>query len=44
MTQHRIAALLQMLRQFGWVDGKIIVIETRFAGDNQNRYRRSPAN
>jgi hypothetical protein len=33
-SQRRIAALLQMLRQFGWVDGKTIVIETRFAGGN----------
>jgi putative ABC transport system substrate-binding protein len=33
-SQRRIAALMQMLRQFGWVDGKTIVIETRFAGGN----------
>jgi putative tryptophan/tyrosine transport system substrate-binding protein len=33
-SQHRIAAFLQMLGQFGWVDGKTIVIETRFAGGN----------
>jgi len=33
-SQRRIAALLQMLRQFGWVDGKTIVIETRFANGN----------
>ncbi len=33
-SQRRIAALLRMLRQFGWVDGKTIVIETRFAGGN----------
>jgi putative tryptophan/tyrosine transport system substrate-binding protein len=33
-SQRRIAAFFQMLRQFGWVDGKTILIETRFAGGN----------
>ena len=30
-SQRRIAAFFQMLRQFGWIDGKTIVIEVRFA-------------
>ena len=31
-SQRRIAAFLQMLRQLGWLDGKSIMIEARYAG------------
>src|SRR5271166_1814427 len=41
--QARLAAFLERLQQLGWTDGRNVRIDTRWPGDDPDRYRRYAA-